>query len=143
MSLFFEWNSEKFLFFFIQAPSEKLAEAGHILRTVLLTRAPHMIRDRKYHLRTYRRCMVGTEMVDWLIQQSPLVHSRNQAVGMWQALLEEGVIVHGELTVPKMILTQRAIRLWWLVYLSWWCHDIMEMFSVLLALCEGNHPVDC
>ena len=55
-----------------------------------------MIRDRKFHLRTYRRCMVGTEMVDWLMQQCSLVHSRNQAVGMWQALVEEGVIVHGK-----------------------------------------------
>ncbi|XP_046573528.1 LOW QUALITY PROTEIN: rap guanine nucleotide exchange factor 4-like [Haliotis rubra] len=75
-------------------PSEKLLHGGHVIRTVLLTRAPHMIRDRKYHLRTYRRCMVGSEMVDWLLQPSTLVHSRNQAVGMWQALLEEGVIVH-------------------------------------------------
>lgn len=41
--------------------------------------------------------MVGTEMVDWLLQQSSLVHSRTQAVGMWQALVEEGVIVHGKL----------------------------------------------
>ena len=38
---------------------------------------------------------MGAEMVEWIMQQSPLVHSRNQAVGMWQALLEEGVIVHG------------------------------------------------
>ncbi|KAK3092548.1 hypothetical protein FSP39_004265, partial [Pinctada imbricata] len=77
-----------------EMPSEKLARAGEVLRTVLLARAPHMIRDRKYHLRTYRRCMVGTEMVDWLLQQSPLVHSRNQAVGIWQALCEEGIVVH-------------------------------------------------
>ncbi|XP_041365780.1 rap guanine nucleotide exchange factor 4-like isoform X3 [Gigantopelta aegis] len=75
-------------------PSDKLLQVGHILRTVLLSRAPHMIRDRKYHLRTYRRCMVGSEMVDWLMQQSSLVHMRNQAVGMWQGLLEEGVVVH-------------------------------------------------
>ncbi|CAH1788290.1 unnamed protein product [Owenia fusiformis] len=75
-------------------PSEKLVRASNILRTVLLARAPHMIRDRKYHLRTYRRCMVGTEMIDWLLQQSSQVHSRNQAVGMWQSLLEEGLIVH-------------------------------------------------
>ena len=79
-----------------QVPSERLARAGRTLRTVLLTRAPHMIRDRKFHLRTYRRCMLGGEMVDWMMQQGAFVHSRNQAVGMWQALLEEGVIVHGE-----------------------------------------------
>ncbi|ESO82181.1 hypothetical protein LOTGIDRAFT_135052, partial [Lottia gigantea] len=78
----------------LRAPSQRLARAGRILRTMLLCRAPHMIRDRKLHLRTYRRCLVGSEMVDWLMQQSTLVHQRNQAVGMWQALLEEGVIVH-------------------------------------------------
>ncbi|VDI03537.1 Rap guanine nucleotide exchange factor 4 [Mytilus galloprovincialis] len=75
-------------------PSQKLSRAANILRAMILSRAPHMIRDRKYHLRTYRRCMVGTEMVDWLLQQSTLVYSRNQAVGIWQALLEEGLVVH-------------------------------------------------
>ena len=42
--------------------------------------------------------MVGSEMVDWLMQQSSPVHARTQAVGMWQALLEESVIVHGQST---------------------------------------------
>ncbi|XP_014674517.1 PREDICTED: rap guanine nucleotide exchange factor 4-like [Priapulus caudatus] len=77
-----------------QEPSEKLSRAGKVLRTVLLSRAPTMIRDRKFHLRTYRRCMVASDMVDWLLQQSTVVHSRGQAVGMWQALLEEGVVAH-------------------------------------------------
>lgn len=36
-------------------------------------------------------------MVDWLMQQGQmtLVRSRPQAIGMWQALLEEGVITEG------------------------------------------------
>ena len=34
--------------------------------------------------------------------QSTLVHSCNQAVGIWQALCEEGIIVHGKL-VPLRI----------------------------------------
>uniref|UniRef100_A0A8C7NW71 Rap guanine nucleotide exchange factor 4 n=1 Tax=Oncorhynchus mykiss TaxID=8022 RepID=A0A8C7NW71_ONCMY len=55
---------------------------------------PHMIRDRKYHLKTYRQCCVGTELVDWLVQQSTCVHTRSHAVGMWQVLLEEGVLNH-------------------------------------------------
>ena len=80
----------------VQAPSEALLRAGYVLRTVLLSRSPHMIRDRKYHQRTYRRCLVGSEMIDWLMDQSAIVTSRHQAVGMWQALLEEGVVVHGE-----------------------------------------------
>ncbi|ROK08403.1 Rap guanine nucleotide exchange factor 4 [Anabarilius grahami] len=53
-----------------------------------------MIRDRKYHLKTYRRCCMGTELVDWLMQHTSCVHSRVQAVGMWQVLLEEGVLNH-------------------------------------------------
>uniref|UniRef100_A0A7M4F604 Rap guanine nucleotide exchange factor 4 n=1 Tax=Crocodylus porosus TaxID=8502 RepID=A0A7M4F604_CROPO len=83
------------LFLFItKVPSEKILRAGKILRNAILSRAPHMIRDRKYHLKTYRQCCVGTELVDWMMQQSPCVHSRTQAVGMWQVLLEEGVLNH-------------------------------------------------
>ncbi|KAM7017391.1 rap guanine nucleotide exchange factor 4 isoform 4-T4 [Passerculus sandwichensis] len=77
-----------------EVPSEKILRAGKILRNTILSRAPHMIRDRKYHLKTYRQCCVGTELVDWMMQQSPCVHLRTQAVGMWQVLLEEGVLNH-------------------------------------------------
>ncbi|XP_051252408.1 rap guanine nucleotide exchange factor 4-like isoform X1 [Dicentrarchus labrax] len=75
-------------------PSEKLQRAGKVLRNAILSRAPHMIRDRKYHLKTYRQCCVGTELVDWLVLQSACVLTRSHAVGMWQALLEEGVLNH-------------------------------------------------
>uniref|UniRef100_A0A673AMW7 Rap guanine nucleotide exchange factor 4 n=1 Tax=Sphaeramia orbicularis TaxID=375764 RepID=A0A673AMW7_9TELE len=75
-------------------PSEKILRAGKIIRNAILSRAPHMIRDRKYHLKTYRQCCVGTELVDWQMQQSSYIHSRIQAVGMWQVLLEEGVLNH-------------------------------------------------
>ncbi|XP_071977810.1 rap guanine nucleotide exchange factor 4 isoform X3 [Engystomops pustulosus] len=77
-----------------KVPSERILRAGKTLRNAILSRAPHMIRDRKYHLKTYRQCCVGTELVDWLMQQSSCVHSRTQAVGMWQVLLEEGVLNH-------------------------------------------------
>uniref|UniRef100_A0A8D0GAY9 Rap guanine nucleotide exchange factor 4 n=1 Tax=Sphenodon punctatus TaxID=8508 RepID=A0A8D0GAY9_SPHPU len=80
--------------FITQVPSEKILRAGKTLRNAVLSRSPHMIRDRKYHLKTYRQCCVGTELVDWMMQQSPCVHSRTQAVGMWQVLLEEGVLNH-------------------------------------------------
>uniref|UniRef100_A0A3Q3JFR8 Rap guanine nucleotide exchange factor (GEF) 4 n=1 Tax=Monopterus albus TaxID=43700 RepID=A0A3Q3JFR8_MONAL len=75
-------------------PSEKVMHAGRILRNAILSQAPHMIRDRKYHLKIYRQCCVGTELVDWQMQQSSCIHSRIQAVGMWQVLLEEGVLNH-------------------------------------------------
>ncbi|XP_051564050.1 rap guanine nucleotide exchange factor 4-like isoform X2 [Myxocyprinus asiaticus] len=79
-----------------QMASEKILQAGKVLRKTILSRAPHMIRDRKYHLKTYscRQCCIGTELVDWLLQHTSCVHSRVQAVGMWQVLLEEGVLNH-------------------------------------------------
>nr|XP_049603653.1 rap guanine nucleotide exchange factor 4 isoform X1 [Syngnathus scovelli]XP_049603654.1 rap guanine nucleotide exchange factor 4 isoform X1 [Syngnathus scovelli] len=75
-------------------PTEKLQRAGKVLRNAILSRAPHMIRDRKYHLKTYRQCCVGTELVDWLVLQSACVLTRSHAVGMWQALLEDQVLNH-------------------------------------------------
>lgn len=53
-----------------------------------------------------RQCCVGTELVDWLLQQSSCVHSRAHAVGMWQVLLEEGVLNHGT-PVPFAVVTAR------------------------------------
>ncbi|XP_077470831.1 rap guanine nucleotide exchange factor 4-like isoform X2 [Stigmatopora argus] len=75
-------------------PAEKLQRTGKVLRNAILSRAPHMIRDRKYHLKTYRQCCVGTELVDWLVLQSACVLTRSHAVGMWQALLEDQVLNH-------------------------------------------------
>lgn len=46
--------------------------------------------------RLVRRCAPGTELVDWMLSLSPSIHTRPQAAGMWQALLEEGVIAHGK-----------------------------------------------
>lgn len=43
-----------------------------------------------------RKCAPGTELVNWLVNLSPIVHTQPQATGMWQALLEEGVISHGK-----------------------------------------------
>uniref|UniRef100_A0A8C1YIQ3 Rap guanine nucleotide exchange factor (GEF) 4 n=1 Tax=Cyprinus carpio TaxID=7962 RepID=A0A8C1YIQ3_CYPCA len=77
-----------------KVPSEKILRASKVLRNTILSRAPHIIRDRKYHLKTYRQCCMGTELVDWLMQHTSCVHSRVQAVGMWQVLLEEGVLNH-------------------------------------------------
>ena len=69
---------------------------GRTLRTLLLVRCPQLVRDRKHRLHTFRRCMVGTEMVDWLLQLSAGVRSRQQAAAVWQVMLEQGLISHGE-----------------------------------------------
>uniref|UniRef100_A0A8D0AES6 Rap guanine nucleotide exchange factor 3 n=1 Tax=Sander lucioperca TaxID=283035 RepID=A0A8D0AES6_SANLU len=62
--------------------------------TTHINRNPGLIRDRKYHLKTYRQCCSGKELVDWLMKQNECLQSRSQAVGMWQVLVDEGIIVH-------------------------------------------------
>uniref|UniRef100_A0A674D8D2 Rap guanine nucleotide exchange factor 4 n=1 Tax=Salmo trutta TaxID=8032 RepID=A0A674D8D2_SALTR len=105
------YNAPYWPIFSPQVPSEKIMRAGKVLRDAILSRAPHIIRDRKYHLKTYRQCCVGTELVDWQMQQSSCVHTRIQAVGMWQVLLEEGVLNHvdQELTFQDKYLFYRFL----------------------------------
>uniref|UniRef100_A0A672GS89 Rap guanine nucleotide exchange factor 3-like n=1 Tax=Salarias fasciatus TaxID=181472 RepID=A0A672GS89_SALFA len=60
----------------------------------MIERNPGLIRDRKYHLKTYRQCCSGKELVDWLMRQNEGLQSRSQAVGMWQVLVDEGILAH-------------------------------------------------
>ncbi|XP_060529118.1 rap guanine nucleotide exchange factor 4 isoform X2 [Cylas formicarius] len=74
-------------------PSQIIGRIGWALRTLLLS-GNTCLKDRKVSGRLVRRCAPGTELVDWLLSLSPSIHTRSQAAGMWQALLEEGVISH-------------------------------------------------
>uniref|UniRef100_A0A3B5Q8J8 Rap guanine nucleotide exchange factor 4 n=1 Tax=Xiphophorus maculatus TaxID=8083 RepID=A0A3B5Q8J8_XIPMA len=56
-------DSEYFRDALFLVPSEKILRAGKILRHAILSRAPHMIRDRKYHLKTYRLVGILTCMM--------------------------------------------------------------------------------
>ena len=56
----------------------------------------HPHRDHKVNLHTYRQCCSGSKLVDWVIQQSTTPRTRPQVVQMWQALLTEDVIQHGQ-----------------------------------------------
>ncbi|KAJ4445394.1 hypothetical protein ANN_07199 [Periplaneta americana] len=79
----------------VQSPSPQMAGIGWTLRTLLLAHcSPTVLRDHKSSSRVYRRSASGSELVDWLMALSPSIHTRHQAAGMWQALLEEGVISH-------------------------------------------------
>lgn len=44
----------------------------------------------------HRQCCSGKELVDWLLKQNECMQSRSQAVGMWQVLVDEGILVHGK-----------------------------------------------
>lgn len=45
---------------------------------------------------SHRQCCSGKELVDWLVKQNDGLQSRSQAVGMWQVLVDEGILVHGK-----------------------------------------------
>uniref|UniRef100_A0A287CTL2 Rap guanine nucleotide exchange factor 3 n=1 Tax=Ictidomys tridecemlineatus TaxID=43179 RepID=A0A287CTL2_ICTTR len=90
-------NSEESLDFSVsleQASTERVLRAGKHLHRHLLATCPTLIRDRKYHLRLYRQCCSGRELVDWVLALGLGVHSRSQAVGICQVLLDEGALCH-------------------------------------------------
>ncbi|XP_076597026.1 rap guanine nucleotide exchange factor 3 isoform X2 [Chaetodon auriga] len=74
--------------------SDRVVKAARSVHSVMIERNPGLIRDRKYHLKTYRQCCSGKELVDWLMKQNECLQSRSQAVGMWQVLVDEGILVH-------------------------------------------------
>uniref|UniRef100_A0A4W6FLM5 Rap guanine nucleotide exchange factor 3 n=1 Tax=Lates calcarifer TaxID=8187 RepID=A0A4W6FLM5_LATCA len=79
---------------FIKFLSDRVVKAARSVYSVMIERNPGLIRDRKYHLKTYRQCCSGKELVDWLMKQNECLQSRSQAVGMWQVLVDEGILVH-------------------------------------------------
>ncbi|XP_073738178.1 rap guanine nucleotide exchange factor 3 isoform X2 [Callorhinus ursinus] len=76
------------------ASVERVLRAGKQLHRQLLATCPTLIRDRKYHLRLYRQCCSGRELVDGILALGLGVHSRSQAVGICQVLLDEGALCH-------------------------------------------------
>uniref|UniRef100_A0A8D0DEU1 Rap guanine nucleotide exchange factor 3 n=1 Tax=Sander lucioperca TaxID=283035 RepID=A0A8D0DEU1_SANLU len=93
-SLLFHSLIAVFLFIFFKFLSDRVVKAARSVYSVMIERNPGLIRDRKYHLKTYRQCCSGKELVDWLMKQNECLQSRSQAVGMWQVLVDEGIIVH-------------------------------------------------
>ncbi|KAM5287806.1 rap guanine nucleotide exchange factor 3 isoform 3-T3 [Ctenodactylus gundi] len=77
-----------------QASTERVLRAGRHLHRHLLATCPNLIRDRKYHLRLNRQCCSGRELVDAILALGLGVHSRSQAVGICQVLLDEGALCH-------------------------------------------------
>uniref|UniRef100_A0A8C2YJ68 Rap guanine nucleotide exchange factor 3 n=1 Tax=Chinchilla lanigera TaxID=34839 RepID=A0A8C2YJ68_CHILA len=77
-----------------QASAERVLRAGRHLHRHLLAACPTLIRDRKHHLRLHRQCCSGRELVDGILALGLGVHSRSQAVGICQVLLDEGALCH-------------------------------------------------
>ncbi|EJD75124.1 rap guanine nucleotide exchange factor 1 [Loa loa] len=99
-----DWNSPSSYFELNNSASlqSRIYEAGYILKRTMELRDPNLVSDRKGYLQSFLSCMIGTEMVDWLstLATETLDSTKNisltrfQVVGMWQALLENGIIAH-------------------------------------------------
>lgn len=54
-----------------------------------------LIKDRRYHLRTYPNCFVAHELIDWLVSHKE-APDRATAVCLLQHLMDHDIIHHGE-----------------------------------------------
>ncbi|XP_050564398.1 rap guanine nucleotide exchange factor 5-like [Cygnus atratus] len=78
--------------------------AGRALRNIFTLQASDLIKDRVYLTGICRRSCVGSELVDWLLEHCPFVKCRSTAVGVWQLLLDMGII----LSVDRQLYFQDA-----------------------------------
>ncbi|XP_048347556.1 rap guanine nucleotide exchange factor 3 isoform X1 [Sphaerodactylus townsendi] len=77
-----------------QVSSNRIQKAGRLLGSHLVTMYPDLICDHKHHLRLYRQCCSGRELVDALLSAGLSVQTRSQALGLCQVLMDEGVLAH-------------------------------------------------
>ncbi|XP_015254085.1 PREDICTED: DEP domain-containing mTOR-interacting protein-like isoform X2 [Cyprinodon variegatus] len=54
-----------------------------------------LIKDRRYHLRTYPNCFVAQELIDWLVSHKEAL-DRVTAVSLMQHLMDHDIVHHGE-----------------------------------------------
>lgn len=54
-----------------------------------------LIKDRRYHLRTYPNCFVAQELIDWLVSHKEALE-RATAVCLMQHLMDHDIVHHGE-----------------------------------------------
>ncbi|XP_004582508.3 rap guanine nucleotide exchange factor 5 isoform X2 [Ochotona princeps] len=66
--------------------------AGRALRNMIMVQAADLIKDRVNLKGFYRRSCVGSELVDWLLEHCPFVQCRSMAIGIWQLLLDMGIM---------------------------------------------------
>ncbi|XP_047550525.1 rap guanine nucleotide exchange factor 5 isoform X1 [Lutra lutra] len=76
-----------------QIYGENSSCAGRALRNIIIIQAADLIKDRVNLKGFYRRSCVGSELVDWLLEHCPFVQCRSMAIGVWQLLLDMGIML--------------------------------------------------
>ncbi|XP_074223459.1 rap guanine nucleotide exchange factor 5 isoform X1 [Camelus bactrianus] len=75
-----------------QIYGENCSCAGRALRNIIIVQAADLIKDRVNLKGFYRKSCVGSELVDWLLEHCPFVQCRSMAIGVWQLLLDMGIM---------------------------------------------------
>ena len=65
-----------------------------------------LIKDRRYHLRTYPNCFVAQELIDWLVSHKE-APDRPTAVCLMQHLMDNEIVHHGKTEAPKQASARR------------------------------------
>ncbi|XP_018596274.2 rap guanine nucleotide exchange factor 5b isoform X2 [Scleropages formosus] len=73
--------------------SDSLPCAGRALRNAFLSHGPYPVKDRVQFARILRRSYVGVELVQWLTEQCAFIQCRRTAAGVWQAIMELGILL--------------------------------------------------
>ncbi|KAM5271910.1 rap guanine nucleotide exchange factor 5 isoform 2-T2 [Ctenodactylus gundi] len=75
-----------------QIYGENSSCAGRALRNIIIVQAADLVKDRVNLKGFYRRSCVGSELVDWLLEHCPFVPCRAMAIGVWQLLMDMGIM---------------------------------------------------
>uniref|UniRef100_A0A8C5KB73 Rap guanine nucleotide exchange factor (GEF) 5 n=1 Tax=Jaculus jaculus TaxID=51337 RepID=A0A8C5KB73_JACJA len=75
-----------------QIYGENSSCAGRALRNIIIIQAADLVKDRVNLKGFYRKSCVGSELVDWLLEHCPFVQCRSMAIGVWQLLLDMGIM---------------------------------------------------
>ncbi|XP_077160855.1 rap guanine nucleotide exchange factor 5 isoform X1 [Paroedura picta] len=83
---------------YLENPSSKIYSedsvcAGKSLRNFFILQASDMLKDRTSLVGLCRRSCIGSELIDWLLKYCPFVKSRSTAAGVWQLLLNMGIML--------------------------------------------------
>lgn len=72
----------------------ELMDAGVTLVHLIKEHFSDLMSDQRVNMFTYKNCCSGRRLVEWVMSQSGTTRSRSLVIGMWQALLTEGVLQH-------------------------------------------------
>ena len=85
---------------------EEILIIGEIIR-LKMHKDPSLIKDRRYHLRTYTCCFVGREVVEWLVKNDEAI-TQSSAISCMKILQDNGILHHGQF-LHKFIL---KLKIW-------------------------------